>query len=88
MILRVVLTEKSELSLNEKDVFPQTFHRSISNKPRSLYCVKRSLHKRILKLFIQAHWPQSHTIMDFSNFRKHCYIFTPAAFHTVWNVRL
>jgi len=26
--------------------------------------------------------------MDFSNLRKHCCRFTPAAFHTVWNVRL
>jgi len=26
--------------------------------------------------------------MDFSNLRMHCYRFTPAAFHTVWNVRL
>jgi len=24
--------------------------------------------------------------MDFSNLRKRCHRFTPAAFHTVWNV--
>jgi len=27
-------------------------------------------------------------MMDFSNLWKHCYWFTPAAFHTVWKVRL
>jgi len=33
--LRIVLDEKSQLNLNEKDVFTQTFQRGISNKPRS-----------------------------------------------------
>jgi len=39
---RLVLAEKSELSLNEKDVFRQTFHRGISKKTRSfILCEKK-----------------------------------------------
>ena len=46
MALCLVLAEKSELSLNEKDLhktlFRQTFHRGISNKPRSfILCEKK-----------------------------------------------
>jgi len=48
--------------------------------------VKRSLHKsRLIKLFTRARCSQFHTTMDFSNLWKHCYRFTHASFHTVYN---
>jgi len=81
MSLRLVLAEKSELNLNEKDAFSQIFHRGISNKPRSFILCEKKPAKAQLKLFTQPHWSQSHTIVDFSNLRMHCYRFTPAAFH-------
>ena len=41
IVLRLVLARKSELSLNDYDLFPQVFHRGIANKPRSfILCEK------------------------------------------------
>ena len=40
--LQIVLAQKSELSLNDWDLYPQAFHRGISNKPRSfMLCEKK-----------------------------------------------
>jgi len=40
--LQLVLAQKSELSFNDWDLFPQAFHRSISNKSRSfMLCEKK-----------------------------------------------
>jgi len=42
--LHLVLAQKSELSLNDLDLFPQAFHRGISNKLRSfILCEKPAL---------------------------------------------
>ena len=83
--LHLVLTKKSELNLNDKDVFPQvwidvfylaTYFILFEKKPACISVVWLS--------YSPGHVDHSLTLaIEFTNFWKHWYRFTHASFHTV-----
>jgi len=66
--LHVVLTKKSELNLNGKDVYPTSLHKRILTSRVFSYCVKRSLHKsRLIKAVVVNLFVQSPPYRNFAS---------------------
>jgi len=84
----LVLSKKSELSLNDKDVFPQVCI-DVFWQGTYFYAAWKEACIRVVWLTLRyslEHVYRSLTLtMDFSNLWKHCYRFAHPSFHTVWN---
>jgi len=83
--LHLAFTKKSELNLNDKGVFPQVCI-DVFLQATYFYTAWKEACIRVVWSYSLGHIGCSLTqTMDFSNLWKHCYRFTHAPFHTVYN---